>query len=230
MPQSLPVEKTALGIYNLLCEEIIGKTGQITFDMAGVNVVIDTTDIVGNCLQSWLKEWLQSKGIYVGVPENTQEFPDFFIARNNKFDHMLEVKSFNYKATPAFDIANYESYVKSVSEKPFRLNADYLIIGYTMDNEGIITIRDMWLKKIWEIAGTSNRFALNTQVKKNVIYNIRPNSRFKYGQQGPFSNKEQFLNAIYETQKAYRGQEAADNWKSKLIEEYQKYYNNLLTF
>ena len=50
-----------------------------------------------------------------------------------------------------FDIANFESYCKSLSENPERLYADYLIIGYEL-KKAKLTIKDVWLKKIWEIS------------------------------------------------------------------------------
>lgn len=115
--------------------------GEIIFNLAGVSVKIDTTDTVGITLQAWLKQYLINNSIYFSEPTNTQEFPDFFLDNHNLYEHMLEIKAFNYNATPAFDIANFESYCSSVKEKPFRLDADYLIFGYIMSNEGNITVK-----------------------------------------------------------------------------------------
>lgn len=224
------ITKTAEEIYEILKSTIIGKPGKIVFTLGETSVTIDTTDTVGNSIQSWLKQWLINKEFYHAEPTNTQEFPDFFLSEENRNSHMLEVKAFNYNATPAFDIANYESYVSSVAEKPYRLFADYMVFGYSMANDGVITIKEIWLKKIWELAGTSKRFPLNTQVKRDVIYNIRPNSRFKYGQPSHFANKEEFLRAIYGTQSLYRGQEKADEWKEKLIQNYYNYFGDELSF
>lgn len=223
------IEKTSQEIFNML-QEIIDKPGQIIFNLADIPVIINTTDTVGNSIQNWLKEWMNVKGIYSSEPENTQEFPDFFLSSINKQNHMLEVKAFNYEASPAFDIANYESYVKSVSEKPYRLAADYLIFGYTMDENGIVRIKKIWLKKIWEIAGKSTRYALNTQIKKDVIYNIRPNGKFKKDEEVPFKSKEDFLKAVYETQSKYRGYDKANEWKKILKQNYKAYYNEDLNF
>lgn len=223
-------EKTAKEIYELLTKEVLNKPGKIVFNLAETEVTINTTDIVGNSLQSWLKQWLINKNIYESEPENTQTFPDFYLSKTNKENHMLEVKAFNYRATPAFDIANYESYVASVSEKPWRLDADYLIFGYIMENNGEIKIKKIWLKKIWEIAGKSTNYPLRTQVKRKMIYNIRPNSEFKKDKKVPFKNKEEFLNAMYETHKCYKDQDAADNWKCKLKENYLKYYKEEIDF
>lgn len=224
------MEKNAQEIFDLLNNSIIDKVGRIVFSLGEISVTIDTTDTVGNSLQRWLKEWLIKNDIYEHEPENTQEFPDFYLSASNPKDHMLEVKAFNYNATPAFDIANYESYIASVAEKPYRLAADYIILGYVMDNDGTITIKKIWLKKIWEIAGKSKKRALKVQEKKNVIYNIRPNSEFKREKPVPFANKEAFLKAMYETQKEYRGEDSANTWKSKLQESYLKYYHEELVF
>lgn len=223
-------ELTARQIYELLIGDVLNKPGKIVFTLGDTSVTINTTDTVGNSIQSWLKQWLFDRGIYATEPLNTQEFPDFYLSDEKKTDHMLEVKAFNYEATPAFDIANYESYVSSVANKPYRLNADYIIFGYTMESDGTINIRKIWLKKIWQIAGVSGNYPLKTQVKRGVIYNIRPNTEFKRGFEGPFSSKEEFLCAMYETQKAYRGQAAADEWKEKLKKNYQEYFGADLSF
>lgn len=216
---------TALG--NLHLERQIGV---ISFNLAGVSVKIDTTDTVGITLQAWLKQYLTDNDIYFSEPANTQEFPDFFLDNNEAFKHMLEVKAFNYNATPAFDIANFESYCSSVKEKPYRLDADYLIFGYTMNDSGDITVKKVWLHKIWQIAGTSQRFPLKTQVKRNMIYNIRPNTDFKAGNKGPFRSKDDFLLAIYKTLVIYKGKSFADDWKQTLYTNYKKYYGCNLPF
>ncbi len=224
------MEKTSQEIFALLNSTIIDRPGNIVFTLANTSVRINTTDIVGSSIQSWLKQWLDDNNIYYSEPHNTQEFPDFYLSKHNQEEHMLEVKAFHYNATPAFDIANYESYLASVVLKPYRLHADYLIFGYTMDTDGIISIKNIWLKKIWEIAGTSTRYALNTQIKRGVIYNIRPNSKFKKDLQVPFATKEDFLSAVYETQKAYRGEENAKIWKVNLKNAYLNYYHTPLIF
>lgn len=224
------MEKTAEEIFELLNTTVIDKVGRIVFSLGDISVTIDTTDTVGNSLQRWLKEWLIKNEIYEDEPANTQEFPDFYLSAASPKDHMLEVKAFNYNAAPAFDIANYEAYIASVAEKPYRLMADYIIFGYTMDGDGTITIKKIWLKKIWDIAGKSKNRALKVQVKKDVYYNIRPNSEFKTNKVGPFTNKEAFLKALYETQKGYRGEKEADAWKEKLQASYRAYYHQNLNF
>ena len=216
---------TSIGVYNKLKNiDWTNCYGMITFDMANVTTKITATDTVGMTLQSWLKEYFIKNNIYFREPPNTQEFPDFFLDESN-FNHMLEVKSFNYNRSPAFDIANFDSYCDSVKDAPYRLYADYLVFGYEMNKDAKIYIRDIWLKKIWEIAGTSKRFKLKTQVKRDVIYNIRPSSDFKYYRESPFKNETEFIDALYHTIEKYKSSKEADEWLNDFKNSYFNYYN-----
>lgn len=220
---------------NQLFEELKLKNlcqykGAITFNLAGISVKIDTTDTVGITLQAWLKQFMITNNIFFYEPSNTQEFPDFYLDDENSQKHMLEVKAFNYNATPAFDIANFESYCSSVKDKPYRLDADYLIFGYIMEENGDITVNKIWIHKIWQIAGTSKNFPLKTQVKRGMIYNIRPNSDFKFDRKGEFKSKDDFLKAIYDTLVIYKGTAFADEWKNTLSSNYLNYFGESLPF
>lgn len=218
-------------LYTVLNQLSLDKLfGKITFSFAGVVVDINTTDTVGITLQAWLKQFMINNGIYFSEPYNTQEFPDFFLDDIYPYQNMLEVKAFNYDRTPAFDIANFESYCSSVKDKPYRLDADYLVFGYVMDAYGNISIKKLWLHKIWEIAGTSERYPLKTQVKRNMIYNIRPNTDFKFGRKGPFNSKEDFLFAIYHTLLSYKGEDFANDWLFVMSQNFRQYYGYELQF
>lgn len=193
--------------------------GFITFTLNNINVIIDTTDTVGVTLQSWLKQYFLANNIYFRENSNSQEFPDFYLGNSNN-SNLLEIKAFNYFITPAFDIANFDSYCDLVVEKPYILDVDYLIFGYNMDVNGKITIIDIWLKKIWEIAGKSKKYPLKVQEKRGMIYNIRPNTDFKNYNLTPFNSKKDFIKALYETIYIYKGEEIAKEW-------YNKFTNNL---
>lgn len=213
----------------MLCSDpALRSTGKITFSLAGVNVEIQTTDIVGNVLQSWFGEWLKSRAIYFRTRPNTQEFPDFILDPNNDIGNLLELKSFNYSAGPAFDIANFESYCTSLQTNAYRLNADYLVFGYTM-NGSHISISQIWLKKIWELTSTSSNHAIRVQDKRGTIYNIRPTTFYSNRATPPFSCKEDFVIALYKTIKNYsRTSINADFWFDTVQKSYYSYYNEYL--
>ena len=61
----------------------IGKLSSITFTLNGITVKINTTDTVGITIQAWLKQYLIENNFYQREPNNTQEFPDFFLGEDN---------------------------------------------------------------------------------------------------------------------------------------------------
>ena len=221
-------ETKAEEIYKDLLRNKKNKKGRISFDLAGISLNIIQTDTVGKSIQEWLKEYLVQNNYTFREPQNTQVFPDFFLS-NSIYEDFLEVKSFHYSQTPAFDIANFDAYCAKIENEPYSLYADYLIFGYEMEN-GIISIEDIWLKKIWEIAGTSKNYPLKTQIKRGMIYNIRPNSDFKKGEEGIFKNEISFLNAIYGTIKLYKNESIANNWKKTFCENYEKHFGKPIKF
>lgn len=38
------------------------------------------------------------------------------------------------------------------------LDVDYLIFGYDMDDNGNVTIKDLWLKKVWQITRSEEAY------------------------------------------------------------------------
>ncbi len=220
---------TATQLHKLLISSNITKfKGNIQFNLANTCVKINTTDTVGHSLQSWLKQWLINNDIFFDEPKNTQEFPDFYLDNTSKTNGLLEVKAFNYNASPAFDIANFESYCSSLESKAYRLDADYLIFGYSM-NDGDIEIKEIWLKKIWEISSCSTKYPLRVQDKRGSIYNIRPTKWYSNKAQKPFNNKEEFICALYKTLKQYENTKInADSWIHNVLKSYNGYSSKTL--
>ena len=219
----MPRHITANQFYTeLINDNIIGSTGIITFDFKNINVTVNTKDSIGHMLQDWLKEWADRKDIYIRANPLTQAFPDFFLDVSDE-DNLLEVKSFDYDAGPNFDIANFDTYVRSLSEIPKKLDASYLIFGYTMNN-GQLEIKDVWIKKVWEISTHSAQWALRLQVKQGVIHNIRPQNFTSNSPRvaQPFPNKLEFLEAIQDVLDNYattQGQHS--NWLNDFKASYQ---------
>lgn len=222
---------TAQELYQKLVKEykIIGEIGEIQFRVKDLSIVIKTKDSVGNLLQEWLKAWFISSEIDFEENTNSQTFPDFFLDKEDYTKGLLEVKSFDYDRGPGFDLANFDSYCNSLLENAYRIDSDYLILGYQMI-DGVISIKNVWLKKIWELACSSSTYPIKVQEKKNIIYNIRPSmwysdrAKFK-----PFENKESFLSALNETRYQYpQTRHGNAHWLSKVLKNYQEYTGILL--
>lgn len=48
--------------------------------------------------------------------------------------------------------------------KPYHFDTDFLIFGYAMDEQTCdVVIKDLWLKKIWEITKTMDNWPITVQ-------------------------------------------------------------------
>jgi type II restriction enzyme len=176
----------------------------IKFTLKDLTITVETRDTIGNLIQEWLKAWMIHSKIDFSLKPNTQDFPDFLLDEDDVKKGLLEVKSFDYDKSANFDVANFMAYRRSIVEYPYRLDSDYLIFGYGM-KDGAIEIKDVWLKKVWEITGPSGDWPLKCQVKQDDLVNIRPikwynneNTTFK-----PFNSATEFLEAFQENQYKY---------------------------
>lgn len=178
----------------LIASNIVGAIGQIYFEMNDIKTMVQDSSVVGNIIQEWLKSFMDKHGIYSSMPINTQEFPDYFLGANNNQSGLLEVKCF--KNSPNFDIANFIAYCRSIATSPYRLDADYLIFKYENTAQGIV-IKNIWLKKVWQIASASERSAVKIQWKQNVAVNIRPATWYSTNIDfPPFETRLAFVQAL----------------------------------
>lgn len=204
--------------------KIIGEKGIINFSLKDLTISIETKDTVGNLLQEWLKAWLMKEEVEFEENANSQVFPDFYLDKHNKKLGLLEVKSFDWDRGPGFDLANFDSYCNSLLSSAYRLNSYYLIFAYQM-NGSEITIKNVWLKKIWELACPSGTYPLKVQEKKSVIYNIRPSTwyseRTKFK---PFNSLEEFLSALNETRYQYpQTRHTNGHWLQNVLKNYEEH-------
>ena len=218
----MPTEISSQDFYNMLRPDIVGKTGQIIFELNNVSVTINTKDSIGHMLQDWVEAWARGKNIYIRPNPSTQEFPDFYLSTGSH-NNLLEIKSFDFTASPNFDIANFETYVRSLLIEPNKLDADYLIFGYSLHN-GILKVEDIWLKKIWELSTNSAQYALKIQQKQGTIYNIRPVNFVSTNPNSaqPFKTKVDFLVSIQSVLNQYpKTQHTHINW----LTDFKRAYN-----
>ena len=180
-------------------------------------------------LQDWLEAWATKNNTYLRANPSTQEFPDFFLSSSNE-DNLLEIKSFDFKASPNFDIANFDTYTRSLLDNPKKVDADYLVFGYSLTN-GVLKIEGIWLKKIWELSTKSDKWALKLQVKQDTIYNIRPvnfvSTRPNIAQ--PFNSRKDFLEAVQDVLNNYsKTATTHTNWLTDYKQKYQSLTGNTI--
>lgn len=210
-------------LYQLLINGwIVNAEGEVKFSLLWVDQLIKEKSAMWDLIQEWLWWWMRSKWIQYRTKENTQEFPDFLLDETSNEKNLLEIKSFDYNASPNFDVANFEAYVRSLLTKSYRLNADYLIFWYTLV-DWVVTIKDIWLKKIREICCPMDNYWIRVQEKQGMIYNIRPviwySEKTKYK---AFQSKEEFLDAIQDTLNRYhKTKDTHKNWKKDVEKNYR---------
>ena len=199
-------------------QQLEGKQGNITINFANHPIVYSGNDIIGNSLQEWLPSWFTFLKVNIKPGEKSQEFPDF-IAYFDDEKYDIEVKAWNYNNNPAFDIANFYSFIEQTYESPGKLNAYFIILGYKPADDGFtkgFTVEKVFLKRIWEITNTSQKYPIGLQVKRNTPYAIRPCSFHK---KLGFLNKDEFIEAIYEAFKLFPNDAinfTPDEWKMKV--------------
>lgn len=219
---------TAKELYDKLVKDhkIVGKKGKITFSLLNISLEVETKDTVGNLVQEWIKAWMLKEKIDFSDPPSTQDFPDFLLDSSDHKRGLLEIKCFDYDASPNFDIAAFLAYRRSLLIHPYRLDSDYLIIGYSMQGADVI-IKDIWLKKVWEISGPSEKWDLRCNVKQGELTNIRPikwydNKRTTYK---PFNSAVEFVKAFDGNQRQWartsRDSETS-TWLKNVLNGYKK--------
>lgn len=220
---------TSQEVYDKLMNEdkILELKGQIKFYLGDVDIIVRQKDVVGNIIQEWLMGWFNQRGVQYSVNDNTQMPPDFFLDPNDLTKNLLEVKAFNRDAAPGFDIADFRMYEEEIIDKPYMLHVDYIIFGYNMSDKGVVTIRDLWLKKVWQITRRMEDWPINLQVKQNVVHKIRPGTWYsnRRGNYPMFRTMEDFISAIEET--VYQNPKTHDtaaSWKRNFLRHYEDHY------
>lgn len=194
----MPIE-TLNDLYELTKERLEGQHGAITITFANRNHVYTGNDVIGNCLQEWLPDWFRFLGVNIQPGSGTQVFPDF-VANFNNEEYDVEVKAWNINNAPAFDLANFYSFLETTYSSPGKINAQYFILAYKPDDDGFsqgFTVQKVFLKHIWEITSSSRNYPICLQVKKGNPYAMRP-FNFYRNPEGSFNSKLDFLTAVKE--------------------------------
>lgn len=181
-------------------EMLEGKHGTISITFANRTHIYTGNDVIGNCLQEWLPDWFQFLGLDIRPGQGTQVFPDFVVCFDN-VQYAMEVKAWNITNSPAFDLANFHSFIEQTYSSPNKINAQYFIMGYKPDDDGFsqgFTVEKIFLKHIWEITAPSTKYPIGLQVKRNSPYAIRPFNFYKDPDRC-FQNRDDFINAIKDT-------------------------------
>lgn len=227
------IKLTADEVYDWLLnkDQILTLKGQISFYLGGVDIIVKQRDVVGNIMQEWIEGWLTKHNISFAVNENTQMPPDFYLNPDDKKTELLEIKAFNYKGTPGFDIAAFDMFEREIKDKPYVLDTTYLIFGYDMSPDGVVTIKKVWKQKVWQITRPMKtkggiEWPINLQIKDGVVHKIRPAKWYaKQNKYKVFESLQDFLSAIEEA--IYQNNDTrkdGSGWKQRMEINYKSYF------
>lgn len=191
-------------LYNITKKNLEGKHGTITINFANRSHVYSRNDVIGNCLQEWLPNWFSFLGINIQPGEGSQTFPDF-ITTFEDVAHDVEIKAWNINNAPAFDLANFQSFVDTTYLDPRKLNAYYFILGYKPADDGFsegFTVKKVYLKNLWEITNRSRKYPIGLQVKRGQPYAMRPCNFYRFGDRS-FKDREEFIVAVKDTMEIF---------------------------
>lgn len=194
------------------------KKGNIYIDFDNVQTKIKSKDVVGNALQDWFGAWLLANEFSWSPGPHSQSWPDFILSDGTH----LELKTFNHKAAPAFDIANYDAFIRSLYEgNSKRIDVPHIIISYQVNDNGDLMIVDFWMKYIWEMTGPSPTNILELQVKQGSPINIRPKN-WRNAKNKVFANRKDFMVALNDSITKFNRQDRfGGNWLNKVSKDYQ---------
>jgi hypothetical protein len=205
---------------------IIGATGETYFELNNIKTIIRDSSIVGNVIQEWLKTFMDYNGISFRIKENSQEFPDFLLNSERDDIDLLEVKCF--QKSPNFDVANFLAYARSLRKDAYRINSDYLIFEYINLHGGIV-IKNIWLKKVWEICGGSDRSELKIQWKQGNPVNIRPTTWYSNKTSyPPFKTRLDFIKALAKVVNTNATPEVQKDWLKIVSQQYKTQTGDIL--
>lgn len=221
-------------------QSLVGRSIKISIEFGSHKIVWPNNDmVVENIIQDWLEDWLRQNYIEYVINEDHSLIPPYvFLDPQDKKHNLMEVKAFNYAANPGFDIADFRMYEREIKEKPWMLDVDYLVFGYDMSEDGVVTVRNLWLKKVWEIcrpmqSGSGKNkviWPLNLQIKQGVVHKIRPAKWYGVSRSfKTFECVEDFLSAVEET--VYKNKDTRDDgpsWLDGTLRNYETFYGKQL--
>lgn len=184
-------------LFEISREKLEGQHGSIAINFANRNHVYSGNDVIGNCLQEWLPSWFEFLGVIIKSGKGTQVFPDF-VAQFGTQKYDMEVKAWNINNSPAFDLANFQSFIETTYNAPGKLNAQYFILGYKPEDDGFsqgFMVQKVFLKHIWEITAPTRKYPIGLQVKRNMPYAMRPYN-FNHYPEKSFPSKFEFIKAV----------------------------------
>lgn len=160
-----------------VCKSFEGQEIVLTATFMNHIISICNCNAVGDILEDIFYPMIKDK-INDFEEGPLQSSPDYY-GYNKEYEFEQKV----FTKSPGFDIGNFTSYVNMLCEpngvykKLFKTK--YLIFEYVVNDKKIIILKFHYVN-VYHLVGYSGKTPITMQIKKNVWYNIRPDSVKKW--------------------------------------------------
>ncbi len=217
---------TSKELYNKLVNEykVVGEIGSVNFTLKDLTISVKFRETIENLIHSWLKAWLKESNVEFTNGVDLKAFPNLFLDSNDQNKANIQIKIFNSSRGGVFNLGDFESFGDTLLESAHLLDVDYLIFSYSKTENGF-SIKNVWLKKIWELASPGEKFPIRVVEKDGYIDDIRSTTWYAENPKiAPFASLEEFLVAMNDGRFLYlETRHTNSHWLKNVVKNYHKH-------
>jgi hypothetical protein len=217
---SIPIYPNEKKLINI-CESFQNQIIKLEATFMGKTIEFCDCNIVGNVIQCLFFNNIKEK--INDFEEGPKQLSPDYYGMNKEYE--FENKAF-FK-NPGFDIANFKSYISQLCEdngvyrKIFKTK--YLIFEYSINDDKHIVIEKFHYLNVFNLVSYEGKYPISIQVKKDVWYNIRPDSVKNWYKPDKTPNK--FIDKIIQSIKICPNMK--DTEKKIYIDNINKQFENI---
>jgi len=232
-PPTMPAKKlTAKQIYDKFIYEtnIVFGDGVIEASLRDIEITEWGEQTVTAILREWLRHWFDKNNIAYGANDDVAIPIDYYLCDEDNANKSVCVKTFQIYEKSVFAITDFRTFAEELLCNPSLLNTDYLMFEYyisrRMEEKGQLFIKDLLMKKIWQITRPMDGWPLSLQIANGKIRQIKSCGWNIKRAPKTFKSQEHFLSALEET--IYRNPQTANiaaTWRKDFLAAYEKEYD-----
>lgn len=234
-PKMPAIKLTAKQIYNKLIYEtnIVRDFGAIEVSLKDIEITEWDDQAVREIMRVWLRHWMDKNNIAYIANEDHAIPIDYYLCGADNPQNSICVKVFQVYEKVNYAIADFRTFAEELLCTPSILNTDYLVFEYGIDRKvngkGELIIKDLLMKKIWQMTRPMDGNPLSLQKVNGKIRQIKSCDWNKDNAPKTFKTLEHFLSAVEETLcRNPQTQNLATTWRKDFIAAYEKEYNKTI--
>jgi len=235
LPKAPAKKLTARQIYDKLIFEtnIVFGNGIMDASLRDIEITEWDDQAVVEILRVWLRHWLDRNNIAYNTNKDTAIPIDYYLYGEDNPNRSVCVKVFQTYEKAAFTITDFRTFAEELPRTPNILNADYLTFEYSIsrktDEKGQLFIKDLLMKKIWQMTRPMKGWPLSLQTANGKIRQIKSCGWNIKRAPKTFQSPEHFLSALEETiRRNPQTESIAATWRKDFLATYEKEHNKTI--